>query len=101
MRLVPTKQTFISFGIGKVWCHNDELWACEYKGHFQICISGCQANVDDCITINRISIGKGTLMFSFYVNFKNQCINLYLVVNQFSHIIATNSSTVSFMEFGQ
>ena len=30
---------------------------------------GCQANVDDSMTINRISVGKRTLMFSFYFNF--------------------------------
>ena len=30
---------------------------------------GCQGNIDDSMTINRIPIGKRTFMFSFYFNF--------------------------------
>ena len=39
-------------------------------GRIQIGIrTRCHTNVDDSMTINRISTGRMTLMFSFYFNF--------------------------------
>ena len=54
-------------------------------------------NVDYSMSINRLQIGKMALMFSFYF----KCISKYLVINKFSHIFATDSSIVYFIEFDQ
>ena len=59
----------------------------------------CQTNVDDTMTINRISIGRITLFILFQLYY--QYISHFLVINKFSNIIAAENSKIYFLVFGQ
>ena len=62
---------------------------------------GWQVNVDYSMTINRMSMGKRTLMFSFYFKFNINALANIWTVNKFSHIIAKNFNIVYFIVFAQ
>ena len=53
------------------------------------------------MSINRISVGRMTFMFSLYFNFNiNVLANIWSSI-KFSNVIATKTSTISFLVFGQ